>query len=117
AAAAPVEGQGNAPPSAPASAAATPAAPALAPPAAGGAQVGTPSALGVTAASTPRVSEAAEPVDFSGLDDLDTAGDALAGFEEMEGGMDLVDDSAFGEAFHGVDGGQQEEGHGEGGGM
>jgi hypothetical protein len=113
---APTEGQSYAPPSAPASAAATPSALAVAPPAAGAAQVGTPAALGVTAASTPRVSEAAEPVDFSGLDDLDTAGDALAGFEEMEGGMDLVDDSAFGEAFHGV-GGEQEEGQGEDGGM
>ncbi|KFY88783.1 hypothetical protein V500_06111 [Pseudogymnoascus sp. VKM F-4518 (FW-2643)] len=116
-AAAPVEEQNYVPQSAPASAAPTPTAPALAPPAAGGVQVGTPAALGLTAASTPRVSEPAEePVDFSGLDDLDTAGDALAGFEEMEEGMDLVDDSAFGEAFHGVEG-RQEEGHGEGGGM
>lgn len=48
-----------------------------------------------TNASTPHFNTNAEPVDFSGLDDLDTAG-----FEE---GMDLVDDSAFGEAFHGVE--------------
>ena len=91
-------------------------APALTPSATGVAQAGTPAALGETGASTPRLSDAAEPVDFSGLDDLDTAGDALAGFEEMEGGMDLVDDSAFGDAFHGVEG-RHDDGEGEGDGM
>jgi hypothetical protein len=58
------------------------------------------------------------------LEDLDTAGDALASYDGGDGGMggmgegdhdhdhgldDLVDDSAFGEAFHGVD-----HGHGDG---
>ncbi|KAI1457994.1 DUF1750-domain-containing protein [Annulohypoxylon moriforme] len=46
--------------------------------------------------------------DFSSLDDLNTAGDALAGFSETPGdlgeGLDLdMEDSAFGDAFHGVD--------------
>lgn len=59
-----------------------------------------------TNASTPGFNTNAEPVDFSGLDDLDTAG-----FEE---GMDLVDDSAFGEAFHGVEPrGHDEQGEGD----
>lgn len=48
--------------------------------------------------------------DFSSLGDLDTAGDALASYETPGGpdlgdGLDLnmdMDDSAFGEAFHGV---------------
>ncbi|SPN96816.1 uncharacterized protein DNG_00336 [Cephalotrichum gorgonifer] len=47
--------------------------------------------------------------DFSSLDDLDTAGDALASYEAPGGGdlgdgLDLnmdMDDSAFGDAFHG----------------
>ncbi|KAI9645484.1 hypothetical protein NHQ30_006223 [Ciborinia camelliae] len=44
------------------------------------------------------------------LEDLDTAGDALASYDSVDnmgddghGLNDLVDDSAFGEAFHGVD--------------
>ncbi|KAI1268943.1 hypothetical protein F5Y18DRAFT_172306 [Xylariaceae sp. FL1019] len=43
--------------------------------------------------------------DFSSLEDLNTAGDALAGFGGTPGGMsDLnMEDSAFGDAFHGVD--------------
>jgi len=53
--------------------------------------------------------------DFSSLGDLDTAGDALAGFDapgldgsagELGEGLDLqmdMEDSAFGDAFHGVD--------------
>ncbi|PKS06495.1 hypothetical protein jhhlp_007243 [Lomentospora prolificans] len=48
--------------------------------------------------------------DFSSLGDLDTAGDALANYEAPSGtdlgdGLDLnmdMDDSAFGDAFHGV---------------
>ena len=114
---APAQPQGLAATSAP-TAGAAPATTAAAgtPSALAGAQAGTPAAGTGTAVSTPRASEAAEPVDFSGLDDLDTAGEALAGFEEMEGGMDLVDDSAFGEAFHGVEG-RHDEGEGEGEGM
>ncbi|KAL3419127.1 hypothetical protein PVAG01_09349 [Phlyctema vagabunda] len=53
----------------------------------------------------------ADANDFGDLEDLDTAGDALAGYggdESMGGdlGMDMdmgMDDSAFGEAFHGVE--------------
>lgn len=53
--------------------------------------------------------------DFSSLGDLDTAGDALAGYDapaldgsagELGEGLDLnmdMDDSAFGDAFHGVE--------------
>ncbi|KAI0161117.1 DUF1750-domain-containing protein [Hypoxylon sp. FL1284] len=46
--------------------------------------------------------------DFSSLDDLNTAGDAMAGFSGTPGdlaeGLDLdMEDSAFGDAFHGVD--------------
>jgi hypothetical protein len=40
--------------------------------------------------------------DFGGFDNLDTAGDALADYghdDTMDLG-DLVDDSAFGDAFH-----------------
>ncbi|KAL6869166.1 hypothetical protein ACO1O0_000489 [Amphichorda felina] len=77
-----------------------------------------------TAASVKPVSAAATPAitdgdfdqnDFSSLGDLDTAGDALAGFDtpaldgsagELGEGLDLqmdMEDSAFGDAFHGVD--------------
>lgn len=53
----------------------------------------------------------ASPNDFADLGDLDTAGEALAGYGDDIGGhtdlgldMDVgMDDSAFGEAFHGVD--------------
>jgi hypothetical protein len=70
---------------------------------------------------------ASSPNDFADLGDLDTAGDALAGFgDDMDvGGVDdvdvdgvdfggLVDDSAFGEAFHasGPSGGNADEGEG-----
>jgi hypothetical protein len=53
--------------------------------------------------------------DFSSLGDLDTAGDALAGYDTPDLGgeagglgedLDLemdMEDSAFGDAFHGVD--------------
>lgn len=73
----------------------------------------------------------ADPTDFSGLEDLDTAGDALAGFgshggndghddvlrDAMDLGLDLeMDDSAFGDAFHGVEA-HREDGNGEGDGL
>ena len=64
--------------------------------------------------------------DFSSLGDLDTAGDALAGYDapaldgsagELGEGLDLnmdMEDSAFGDAFHGVDAsGTPGEGHGQ----
>ena len=44
--------------------------------------------------------------DFGSLEDLDTAGDALAGFgtdTPGELGGDFMEDSAFGDAFHGVE--------------
>lgn len=43
--------------------------------------------------------------DFGSLGDLDTAGDALASFSETPGDLegDFMEDSAFGDAFHGVD--------------
>lgn len=61
-----------------------------------------PSAVG-----TPSVGFNAEN-DFSSLEDLNSAGDALAGFNGtpsgMSEGLDLnMEDSAFGDAFHGVD--------------
>ncbi|KAK1249041.1 hypothetical protein MKX07_002557 [Trichoderma sp. CBMAI-0711] len=72
-----------------------------------------------SAAATPAVTEGGsvsfDQNDFSSLGDLDTAGDALAGYDapELDGsagglgdGLDLqmdMEDSAFGDAFHGVD--------------
>ena len=63
-----------------------------------------------TTGSTPLANFTTSPNDFADLGDLDTAGEALAGYEEMGGSGDLdldmdvgMDDSAFGEAFHGVE--------------
>lgn len=72
-----------------------------------------------SAATTPAVTEGGSVTfdhnDFSSLGDLDTAGDALAGYDapaldgsagELGEGLDLqmdMEDSAFGAAFHGVD--------------
>jgi hypothetical protein len=71
--------------------------------------------------NTPLPDFAASPHDFSDLGDLDTAGDALASYGDLGdlGDMNVdVDDSAFGEAFHGVEArGDGEEGNGEGDGM
>ncbi|KAL7781705.1 hypothetical protein V8C43DRAFT_297463 [Trichoderma afarasin] len=81
----------------------------------------TPAAAKVpSAAATPAVTEGGsvsfDQNDFSSLGDLDTAGDALAGYDapELDGSagglgdddLDLqmdMEDSAFGDAFHGVD--------------
>lgn len=43
--------------------------------------------------------------DFGSFDNLDTAGDALADYSNVDDtmGLDLVDDSAFGDAFHGTE--------------
>jgi hypothetical protein len=43
--------------------------------------------------------------DFGDFDNLDTAGDALADYSNVDDtmGLDLVDDSAFGDAFHGTE--------------
>ncbi|KAI1170538.1 hypothetical protein F4777DRAFT_568719 [Nemania sp. FL0916] len=61
-----------------------------------------------SAAGTPSVGFNGDHNDFSSLEDLNSAGDALAGFSGTPGGMseglDLnMEDSAFGDAFHGVD--------------
>lgn len=50
--------------------------------------------------------------DFGSLGDLDTAGDALAGFSDTPGdlGGDFMEDSAFGDAFHGVETGGDDSG-------
>jgi hypothetical protein len=59
-----------------------------------------------------------ESNDFADLDGLDTAGEALAGYGsgdiggDLDLGMDMgLDDSAFGDAFHGV---EPRDGNGEG---
>ncbi len=59
--------------------------------------------------------------DFSSLGDLDTAGDALANYDPPGGdlgdALDLhmtMDDSAFGDAFHGMQGSREEDGDGLG---
>ncbi|KXX80101.1 SWI/SNF and RSC complexes subunit ssr4 [Madurella mycetomatis] len=75
----------------------------------------------VSAAGTPSLNFDGDNNDFSSLGDLDTAGDALASYDPPsgdEGGlgvdddlnMDMVEDSAFGDAFHGV----EQHGHGQG---
>ncbi|KAI3342041.1 hypothetical protein F4824DRAFT_447994 [Ustulina deusta] len=67
-----------------------------------------PSSRQPSAVGTPSVGFNGDHNDFSSLDDLNSAGDALAGFSGTPGGMseglDLnMEDSAFGDAFHGVD--------------
>ncbi|GAP84817.1 putative SWI SNF and RSC complexes subunit ssr4 [Rosellinia necatrix] len=67
-----------------------------------------PSSKQPSAAGTPSAGFNGDPNDFSSLEDLNSAGDALAGFSGTPGGMseglDLnMEDSAFGDAFHGVD--------------
>ncbi|KAF2661673.1 DUF1750-domain-containing protein [Lophiostoma macrostomum CBS 122681] len=45
-----------------------------------------------------------DTADFGSFDNLDTAGDALADYTNVDNlGLDLVDDSAFGDAFHGTE--------------
>ncbi|KAL6403104.1 SWI/SNF and RSC complexes subunit ssr4 [Ilyonectria robusta] len=83
-----------------------------------------------SAAATPAVTDGGsvsfDQNDFSSLGDLDTAGDALAGFDgptldgsagELGDGLDLnmdMEDSAFGDAFHGVEtSGTPAEGQGQ----
>jgi hypothetical protein len=60
-----------------------------------------------SAVGTPSVGFNGDNNDFSSLEDLNSAGDALAGFSGtpsgMSEGLDMnMDDSAFGDAFHGV---------------
>lgn len=67
-----------------------------------------------TTDNTPLPDFSTSPNDFADLGDLDSAGDALASYADMEpagmgdlgdlGDMDVgLDDSAFGDAFHGVE--------------
>jgi hypothetical protein len=92
-----------------------------------------PSATATTsAANTPGLPDFhASPNDFADLGDLDSAGDALASYgDDMDDGLDGgdgdlgdlgmdmdvgMDDSAFGEAFHGVDEHRGEGGEGDNG--
>ena len=77
-----------------------------------------------TASNTPLPEFGTSPNAFGGLGDLDTAGDALAGYGDTGGdmgddlGLDMdvgMDDSAFGEAFHGVEPRDQgDDSHGDG---
>jgi hypothetical protein len=89
--------------------------------------VADPSPLPTTSSNqTPLPEFHTSPNDFSDLADLDTAGDALAGYGEDLGGasgdlgdlgMDMdvgMDDSAFGEAFHGVEHRGDDNGEGDG---
>ncbi|KAI1306943.1 hypothetical protein F5Y03DRAFT_132771 [Xylaria venustula] len=67
-----------------------------------------PSSKQPSAVGTPSAGFNGDHNDFSSLEDLNSAGDALAGFSgtpgEMSEGLDLnMEDSAFGDAFHGVD--------------
>ncbi|KAI0428103.1 hypothetical protein F5Y09DRAFT_314240 [Xylaria sp. FL1042] len=67
-----------------------------------------PSSKQPSAVGTPSAGFNGDHNDFSSLEDLNSAGDALAGFSGTPGGMseglDLnMEDSAFGDAFHGVD--------------
>ncbi|KAF5023586.1 hypothetical protein F66182_4344 [Fusarium sp. NRRL 66182] len=83
----------------------------------------TTSAGATPAAGTPGGSISFDQNDFSSLGDLDTAGDALASFDgptldgsagELGEGLDLsmdMDDSAFGDAFHGVEASGTPQGH------
>jgi hypothetical protein len=56
-----------------------------------------------------------DTADFGSFDNLDTAGDALADYSTVDDhmGLDLVDDSAFGDAFHGTEMHHGETGDGD----
>lgn len=67
-----------------------------------------PSSKQPSTTGTPAASMGFDANDFGSLGDLDTAGDALAGFHDTPGdmgGSDFMEDSAFGDAFHGVEAG------------
>ncbi|KAI1841743.1 hypothetical protein JX265_006270 [Neoarthrinium moseri] len=68
-----------------------------------------PSATGTPAAG----SIGFDANDFDSLDNLDSAGDALASFSDTPAdlGGDFMEDSAFGDAFHGVDAGDDDAGN------
>jgi len=55
-----------------------------------------------------------DSADFGSFDNLDSAGDALADYGHDDNlGLDLVDDSAFGDAFHGTEMHHDETGEGD----
>jgi len=55
-----------------------------------------------------------DPADFGSFGNLDSAGDALADYgQDGSLGLDLVDDSAFGDAFHGTEMHHDEGGEGD----
>ncbi|KAH7390589.1 hypothetical protein BKA66DRAFT_459301 [Pyrenochaeta sp. MPI-SDFR-AT-0127] len=55
-----------------------------------------------------------DTADFGSFDNLDSAGDALADYGDDDNmGLDLVDDSAFGDAFHGTEMHHDETGDGD----
>jgi hypothetical protein len=67
-----------------------------------------PTSRQISAAATPAAGSmdfSADDNDFGSLGDLDTAGEALASFHDTPGdlGGDFMEDSAFGDAFHGVE--------------
>ncbi|KAG0650886.1 swi snf and rsc complexes subunit ssr4 [Hyphodiscus hymeniophilus] len=74
-----------------------------------------------TADNTPLPDFSTSPNDFADLGDLDSAGDALASYDDGDGLGDLgdlgdmdvgMDDSAFGDAFHGVEPRNEDTGDG-----
>ncbi|KAH9869601.1 hypothetical protein IAQ61_006809 [Plenodomus lingam] len=55
-----------------------------------------------------------DTADFGSFDNIDSAGDALADYGQDDNlGLDLVDDSAFGDAFHGTEMHHDEGGEGD----
>jgi hypothetical protein len=77
-----------------------------------------------TTESTPLPDFSTSPNDFADLGDLDSAGDALASYGGGDGMGDLgdlgdldvgMDDSAFGDAFHGVEPRIEDPGEGDAG--
>ncbi|KAF2853948.1 DUF1750-domain-containing protein [Plenodomus tracheiphilus IPT5] len=55
-----------------------------------------------------------DTADFGNFDNIDSAGDALADYGHDDNlGLDLVDDSAFGDAFHGTEMHNEEGGDGD----
>ena len=74
------------------------------------------SASGVMPSSTVEAEAGSmfDTADFAGFDNLDSAGDALADYGDDDNlGLDLVDDSAFGDAFHGTEMHHDETGDGD----
>ncbi|KAF2735385.1 DUF1750-domain-containing protein [Polyplosphaeria fusca] len=67
--------------------------------------LGEPSAVPTSGVDTENTASMFDTADFGSFDNLDTAGDALAEYTNADDnmGLDLVDDSAFGDAFHGTE--------------